>query len=154
MEQYSILEKDFYYNWRAFAPDIVTEHYDFETLLFEVSGNAKIHLAMNACWLSLMTEIFKYWEDNVSGKSENKSGLAENPITRKKMADAWIELELTRSVHEHTLLLVETKAETILLAKFWLTRCLKIFVFDLPLYIDLPQAPWQKQAREFIQRTQ
>jgi hypothetical protein len=146
-----ITEKDFWQGWAAFAPAGI------HTLEIESQPpvnvkNVTLSLAVDACWFLLMDETFCYWKNEMRKKNSTGASLAESPLLRRRMIDAWMELQLARTVHEEAMAATADQQLTCArLARVWLMRCLKIFAVEMPLHINLREAPWQKQARVFIQ---
>lgn len=151
MEQYEALENDFWNRWSALAPGDGEKHDIHDGKIPVHTGNIKLTLAIDACWLSLMAETLSYWENTIRQKNQQGSSPAENAFVRRKMIDAWIELELAQAVHEEALISSGTeKQECVRLSRVWLARCLKVFTVEIPLSLDVKTMPWQAQAHVFL----
>jgi hypothetical protein len=151
MKQYETLENDFWSRWSALTVDNGEKHDIHERKIPVHSEDVKLTLAIDACWLSLMNEAFDYWENTMRQRNQQGSSPAQNAFVRRKMMDAWIELELAQAVHDEALITSGIKKqECVRLARVWLVRCLKVFTIEVPLYLDVMATPWQAQAHVFL----
>lgn len=146
-EKFETSIRSFWEYWPAdaVAPETIQDN-------FHEVKNIEITFAIHTCWLSLLTDVLSQWQQKAQQQDDDMAALADNPLFRRKLIDAWMELEVARSVHEEALSATdEQKTNSADLARQWLLRCLNMFIAELPYDLHTEEEPWQQQARKFIQ---